>query len=389
MEQELYFTVKGLTIGYHGVPLIRDITFSLRRGEILSLIGPNGAGKTTLLRSIIRQLAPLGGVVTLDGRDMAALSGKELSTRMAVVLTERVKTELMTCEDVVATGRYPYTGKFGLLGENDWAAVREAMELVHITELAKRDFSQISDGQKQRVMLARAVCQQPELLILDEPTSFLDLRYKLEFLTILQQMSRSRHLTVILSLHELDLAGRISDKIACIKGDHIDRFGPPEEIYGAGYLSSLYDITVGSYDPRSGDVELEPVKGAPRVFVLAGNGTGTRVFRRLQRAGIPFATGILWENDLDYPAARALAAEVVSVKAFCRIGEDTMGRAKRLIDSCKIVLCTLDLTGAGELSEELRALQDYAQSWDQVFFEEIPTDLLDRLTAGSELEGRS
>lgn len=389
MEQELYFTAKGLTIGYHGVPLIRDITFSLRRGEILSLIGPNGAGKTTLLRSIIRQLAPLGGVVTLDGQDMATLSGKELSTRMAVVLTERVKTELMTCEDVVATGRYPYTGKFGLLGENDWAAVREAMELVHITELAKRDFSQISDGQKQRVMLARAVCQQPELLILDEPTSFLDLRYKLEFLTILQQMSRSRHLTVILSLHELDLAGRISDKIACIKGDHIDRFGPPEEIYGAGYLSSLYDITVGSYDPRSGDVELEPVKGAPRVFVLAGNGTGTRVFRRLQRAGIPFATGILWENDLDYPAARALAAEVVSVKAFCRIGEDTMGRAKRLIDSCKIVLCTLDLTGAGELSEELRALQDYAQSWDQVFFEEIPTDLLDRLTAGSELEGRS
>ena len=389
MEQELYFTAKGLTIGYHGVPLIRDITFSLRRGEILSLIGPNGAGKTTLLRSIIRQLAPLGGVVTLDGQDMAALSGKELSTRMAVVLTERVKTELMTCEDVVATGRYPYTGKFGLLGENDWAAVREAMELVHITELAKRDYSQISDGQKQRVMLARAVCQQPELLILDEPTSFLDLRYKLEFLTILQQMSRSRHLTVILSLHELDLAGRISDKIACIKGDHIDRFGPPEEIYGAGYLSSLYDITVGSYDPRSGDVELEPVKGAPRVFVLAGNGTGTRVFRRLQRAGIPFATGILWENDLDYPAARALAAEVVSVKAFCRIGEDTMGRAKRLIDSCKIVLCTLDLTGAGELSEELRALQDYVQSWDQVYFEEIPTDLLDRLTAGSELEGGS
>ena len=144
MEQELYFTAKGLTIGYHGVPLIRDITFSLRRGEILSLIGPNGAGKTTLLRSIIRQLAPLGGVVTLDGRDMAALSGKELSTRMAVVLTERVKTELMTCEDVVATGRYPYTGKFGLLGEKDWDAVRESMELVHITELAKRDFSQIS-----------------------------------------------------------------------------------------------------------------------------------------------------------------------------------------------------------------------------------------------------
>ena len=383
MEQELYFTAKGLTIGYHGVPLIRNITFSLRRGEILSLIGPNGAGKTTLLRSIIRQLAPLGGVVTLDGRDMAALSGKELSTRMAVVLTERVKTELMTCEDVVATGRYPYTGKFGLLGEKDWDAVRESMELVHITELAKRDFSQISDGQKQRVMLARAVCQQPELLLLDEPTSSLDLRYKLEFLTILQQMSRSRHLTVILSLHELDLAGRISDKIACIKGDRIDRFGTPEEIYGTDYLPSLYDITVGSYDPRSGDVELEPARGTPRVFVLAGNGTGTGIFRQLQRAGVPFAAGILWENDLDYPAARALAAEVVSVKAFCRIGAEAVERTKALIDQCPEVICTVDLTNAGDWAEELRTIRDYARSCASVCYTEIDTVTPDSLTADS------
>ena len=383
MEQELYFTAKGLTIGYHGVPLIRNITFSLRRGEILSLIGPNGAGKTTLLRSIIRQLATLGGVVTLDGRDMAALSGKELSTRLAVVLTERVKTELMTCEDVVATGRYPYTGKFGLLGEKDWDAVRESMELVHITELAKRDFSQISDGQKQRVMLARAVCQQPELLILDEPTSFLDLRYKLEFLTILQQMSRSRHLTVILSLHELDLAGRISDKIACIKGDRIDRFGTPEEIYGTDYLPSLYDITVGSYDPRSGDVELEPARGTPRVFVLAGNGTGTGIFRQLQRAGVPFAAGILWENDLDYPAARALAAEVVSVKAFCRIGAEAVERTKALIDQCPEVICTVDLTNAGDWAEELRTIRDYARSCASVCYTEIDTVTPDSLTADS------
>ena len=141
-------------------------------------------------------------------------------------------------------------------------------------------------------------------------------------------------------------------------------------------------MTAGHYDAGTGELELQPVSGAPKVFVIAGGGRGKAVFRRLQRQGMPFATGILWENDLDYPAARALAAEVVSVKAFCRIGEDTMGRAKSLIDSCEIVLCTLDLTGAGELSEELRALQNYAQSWGQVYFEKIPTDLLDRLTAG-------
>ena len=310
--EEFYFYTKGLTVGYHGVPLIKDIELCLKKGEIMTLIGPNGAGKTTILKSIIRQLKPLGGVACLDGSSMEKLTGKELSQKLSVVLTERVRPEMMTCKDVVATGRYPYTGKFGILSEKDWAIVQESMELVHIEELAERDFSKTSDGQKQRVMLARALCQQPDIIVLDEPTSFLDIRYKLEFLSIIQNMSRTRHLSVIMSLHELDLAGRISDKIACVHGDRVDRFGTPEEIFTDGYIPKLYGMTVGSYEERTGDLELPKVEGDPKVFVLAGNGTGTAVFRKLQRDGIPFAAGILWENDLDYPAAKALESEVVS-----------------------------------------------------------------------------
>ena len=141
------------------------------------------------------------------------MPGKEMAQRLSVVLTERVNPEMMNCEDVVATGRYPYTGKFGILSQEDWKIVRESMELVRITELANRDFNKISDGQKQRVMLARALCQQPDVIVLDEPTSFLDIRYKLEFLSILQEMSRKRNLTVLMSLHELDLAGRNTETI--------------------------------------------------------------------------------------------------------------------------------------------------------------------------------
>ena len=178
-----YFYTEGLTVGYHGVPLIKDIRISLKKGEILTLIGPNGAGKTTILKSIIRQLAPLGGVAVLDGKAMGDLSGKELSQKLSVVLTERIHPEMMTCRDVVSTGRYPYTGKFGVLSGEDWAVVDEAMDLVHIHELADRDYTKTSDGQKQRVMLARALCQQPDIIVLDEPTSFLDIRYKLEFLS--------------------------------------------------------------------------------------------------------------------------------------------------------------------------------------------------------------
>lgn len=119
MGETYYLYTKGLTVGYDGVPLIRNIEFCLEKGEILTLIGPNGAGKTTILKSLIRQLKPLGGVVCLDGQEIASMSGRELSMKLSVVLTDRVRPELMTCEDVVATGRYPYTGRFGVLSEED------------------------------------------------------------------------------------------------------------------------------------------------------------------------------------------------------------------------------------------------------------------------------
>lgn len=138
-----------------------------------------------------------------------------------------------------------------------------------------------------------------------------------------------------MSLHELDLAGRISDKVACVRGDRVDRFGTPEEIFTEGYIPKLYQMTTGSYDELTGDLELPAVQGEPKVFVLTGNGTGTGVFRRLQREGIPFAAGILWENDLDYPSAKALAVEVVSEKVFTQFSEAQLARAKQLIDNCE------------------------------------------------------
>ena len=363
MKEKHYFSTEGLTVGYDGVPVIKNIDICLNRGEILTLIGPNGAGKTTILKSIIRQLTPISGTVYLDEKQLKKMSGKELSTRMSVVLTERIKPELMSCEDVVATGRYPYTGAFGLLSDSDRKIVRESMEMVHILELADRYFTRISYGQKQRVMLARAICQEPDIIVLDEPTSFLDIKYKLEFLSIIQNMSRKHNLSVIMSLHELDLAGRISDKILCVKGDKVDRFGTPEEVFTRGYIPQLYGMTAGSYDELTGNLELNPVTGDPKVFVLAGNGTGTSVFRRLQREGVPFAAGILWENDLDYPSAEALAVNVISVKAFAEMEKNTGEEARKMIDNCEKVICTLDVSQWGQMGDygrELKMLLEYA-----------------------------
>ena len=183
---EYYFHLDQLTVGYNGKPLIDQIQVGIHKGEIVTLIGPNGSGKSTILKSITRQLKILGGKVLYEENDLHKLSYKELSTRMAVVLTERMRPELMTCHDIVATGRYPYTGRLGILSREDEDKVDEAMRIVHAEELGSRDFNAISDGQRQRVLLARAICQEPEIIVLDEPTSFLDIRHKLELLSILR-----------------------------------------------------------------------------------------------------------------------------------------------------------------------------------------------------------
>ena len=335
-----YFHLDHLTVGYDKKPLIKDICIGIEKGEIVTLIGPNGSGKSTILKSITRQLKLVGGNVEFAGKNLHEISFRELSTKMAVVLTERMKPELMTCHDIVATGRYPYTGRLGMLTRTDEEKVEEAMRAVHAEELGGRDFNAISDGQRQRVLLARAICQEPEVIILDEPTSFLDIRHKLELLAILRRMAKEKGITVIMSLHEIDLAQKISDKIICVKGDSISHFGAPETIFREDIIRDLYDIDNGSFDPCFGSIELPRPEGTPRVFVLSGCGTGIPVFRRLQKENVPFAAGILYTNDIDYQLARTLAMETVTEKPFREISDEAFDRACALMKSCERVIDT-------------------------------------------------
>ena len=358
-QKPYYITTEKMSVGYDGNPLIEAVEIALRKGEILTLLGPNGAGKSTILKSIARQLSLIAGTVQLDGKDMKSLTGTELSKKMAVVMTSRLRADLMTCEDVVATGRYPYTGRLGVLRKEDHAAVENAMELVQVAEIGDSLFDWISDGQRQRVMLARAICQEPEILILDEPTSYLDVRHKLEFLSILQKLCRERQLTVILSLHELELAEKISDRILCVNGRTVDRIGTPEEVMTEGYITQLYGIRMGSYDEESSDMELAAPEGTPEVFVIAGAGSGRKVYRRLQREGIPFATGVLYENDLDYPVAKALAVEVIAERPFEPVSRTTLQAAKERLERCDSVICCRENFGSQEAFQ--RELLAYAK----------------------------
>ena len=334
-----YFSINDLTIGYHKVPVIRNISLEVRKGEIIALIGPNGAGKSTLLKTIARELPPISGSIYLEGRDMQAISYRELSKKLAVILTERIKVDLTTCRDIVATGRYPYTGRLGVLTHEDEAVVDAAMETVHALDLSDRDFNAISDGQRQRILLARAICQEPEMILLDEPTSFLDVRHKLDLLSILTRMARKKNITVIMSLHEIDLAEKVADRILTVKGDTQFGYGAPGEIFEEQAIRRLYDIEDGYFDPLFGSIELKkPAGETPEIFVLAGAGTGIPLYRKLQRENIPFATGILYTNDLDHRLARLLAAEVISAPPFRPIPEETLDEALNIMRRCRRVI---------------------------------------------------
>ncbi|MDO4476081.1 MAG: ABC transporter ATP-binding protein [Lachnospiraceae bacterium] len=359
MKQEYYFRLKQLSVGYNGRSIIKDININVRKGEIVTLIGPNGAGKSTILKSISRQLARIEGEVILEDRDILKHSFKELSSRMAVVLTEKMQPELMTCHDVIATGRYPYTGRLGRLTLNDEQKVDEAIRAVHAEELGTRDFNAISDGQRQRVLLARAICQEPDIILLDEPTSFLDVRYKLELLSILKKMAKEKGITVIMSLHEIDLAMKISDKICCVKGDHIARYGRPEEVFDEPTIRELYEIDNGFFDPTFGSIELPRPESEEKVFVIAGGGCGIPVYRKLQKAGQAFVTGILWSNDLDHHLARHLASEVIEEKLFEPISEEKIREALEKMKACSRVIYAG--TPIGSMNAGLKQLVDQAR----------------------------
>ena len=212
-----YLETKNLSVGYHGKPLIEDVSLCVQRGKIVTLIGPNGSGKSTILKTVIGQLPELSGTVYLDGETMRSRSRNDVARRMAILMTARVEPELMTCRDVVSSGRYPYTGRLGVLRDEDKKVVEQSLSQVDALAFADAPFSAVSDGQRQRILLARALC-----------------------------------------LHELDLARRISDTVICVAGDRIDRIGTPEEIFTSDYIAQLYHLERGKYDECFSTLEFVP-----------------------------------------------------------------------------------------------------------------------------------
>ena len=258
------------------------INLKIKKGEIVTLIGPNGAGKSTILKSITRQLKLIGGEVYIDSEEIRKLSYKEMAVKAAVMLTERMKPELMTCHDIVATGRYPYTGRLGILSREDERKVDEALEAVHAQELGIRNFQEISDGQRQRVLLARAICQEPEVMILDEPTSSLTAPEVAKLFKMMRQL-KAQGISLIYISHKMDEIFEICDEISVLRDGSLVMTKESKDTD----MNELISAMVG----RSLDNRFPPVDNTPGETVLSVQNLSTKYAPKLQNISFDIRKG--------------------------------------------------------------------------------------------------
>lgn len=327
----------GLTVGYDKKKIVENINLEVKKGQLVCLLGPNGSGKSTILKSLSSLLAPITGSVRILGEDLKNINKKALSRILAVVLTERLSAGFLSAFDVAAMGRHPHTGFLGGLKETDREIVWECLRMVNAENIAMRNFNELSDGERQKIMLARALAQEPELIILDEPTTHLDVRHKLEVLSILKKLSREKGITVILSLHEVDLALKSCDVAVMVKNGRIADMGLPELVGSDKAVCDLYDIDCAGFSAFLGTMELSNYI-TPTVFVAGGGGTAGGIYRQLTRSNVGFYTGILHENDVDCHIAETMGILTVKEKPFETIGEIAFNRAKDMMKKTSLVI---------------------------------------------------
>jgi iron complex transport system ATP-binding protein len=335
-----------LAIGYTAprrkpVVVAERLNLALAAGELVCLIGPNGAGKSTLLRTIAGLQPPLNGRALLGGDDIHRLSARDLARRLSMVLTGRVEVGLLSAYELVALGRHPYTDWTGRLTERDAAVVRWAIAAVGAVPLAGRTFGELSDGERQKILIARALAQEPELMLLDEPTAYLDLPRRVEVLGLLRDLAHTTGRAILLSIHDLDLALRCADRIWLLAGDGVLHVGAPEDLVLGGAFEAAFRSEGVRFDAHTGSFAIHTGQGG--VVSLAGEGLPLIWTRRaLERAGFEVAS--------NGTAALAKVTARGGVWQVARAGRtltleslhDVVNALTALQDACPVAPCIRD-----------------------------------------------
>jgi iron complex transport system ATP-binding protein len=370
----LLLDVRHVTFGYEEQPIFYDLCLQVRRGEMLGLLGPNGSGKTTLLRLLGGLLKPRQGQILLLGKELQRWRRREIARTIAVVPQELHLPFDFTVEQLVALGRTPFVGLLGSYSREDRALIAKAMQVTGVAALAGRVFQELSGGERQRVLVALALAQQPQLLLLDEPTAHLDIRYQIEVLELVQRLNREHGVTVVAAMHDLNLAARYFSRLVLFQRGLVAD-GAPAEVLDAGLLSRVYgvEVQVGivrgsthlSVVPPGGSEEERTAEPEPRVLVMAGGGAGERVMRALADAHIPFIAGVLNIGDSDHALALRLASRVLTEQPYAPLSPASLAALEAALRQVELVIVCPMYVGPGNLAL-LRAALRAAQSGRRV-----------------------
>jgi iron complex transport system ATP-binding protein len=364
--------IEHITFGYNQQPLLYDVSLQIARSEMVGLLGPNGSGKTTLLRLISGILQPQQGQVVLDGRTLQQWGRRKVAQRIAVVPQELHMPFDFTVEQMVELGRTPFVKSFwGVRSIQDRLLIQESMRATGVDGFATRVFYELSGGERQRVTLAMALAQQPAVLLLDEPTSHLDIKYQVEILELAQQLNRERGVTIIAAIHDLNLAARYFPRLLLFQRGVVADAGPAE-VLEPGLLSRVYGIQVQvgilrgsehlSVLPPSRVDEHEVAqreeshsKPDPNslflmVHVIAGGGSGEVLMRALADVAIPFVAGALNIGDSDHTLALRLASKVITEQPFAPISPLVLKQVRESLSKARVLILCPTAIGPGNLA---------------------------------------
>lgn len=351
--------VDSLEFGYTNKSVLKDISFSVEKGQFISIIGPNGSGKSTLLKNLANIYLPLKGDIEIDGKNISNYNKKELARKIALVPQDTTISYDFSVFDVALMGRFPYIGRFEKESENDYKMVVEALKLTNTFHLRDRSINEISGGERQRVIIARALIQEPEIIFLDEPTSHLDINHQIDLLTILKNLNKEKNTTIILVIHDINLACRYSDKIVLMDDGKILSEGNPEEVITRENIEEAYGLNVIiEENPYTESLYIVPLslkngeeiqKPKEKIHLIAGGGSGREILTKLEEKGFELTLGVINTGDSDWSLAKKLFIRTIDEIPFSDISEESYKKNLEFISEADIIILSSTAYGVGNL----------------------------------------
>lgn len=353
--------IDNLDFSYNQNSILKMINLIINKQEFVGIIGPNGSGKTTLLKNISNILKPDQGVIYLNNHYLNKYSSKELAKLMAVVPQDTQVDFNFSVYDLIMMGRNPYQNRWGQITQKDKEKVKEIMALTDTTGFSNKRINQLSGGERQRVIIARALVQEPQVLLLDEPTASLDINYQGEIFDLLSSLNKELKLTIIVVSHDLNLSSQYCSKLILLNKGEIYKIGKASQVLKRENINKVYQTEVIIKEnpftnrpyiilvPKNKGEKL-PNKKRGIVHVICGGGSGKEILEELKTAGYKLSCGILNQGDSDWEMARKLKIELAEIPPFAAIDPESVAYNHKLITKADYIIITDTPFGYGNLA---------------------------------------